>query len=360
MTMVSKVAMDAYAASRPNKFGKNRRLVVGASEIGQCQRKIGYLKKSEDERYQVEVDPDFIDSYGARTRGTVFETYWVKAMKHQYGKNLLMAGKDQKSWTVDVLSGTPDGLLINQKPNALDHLGIKDLKSDCIVIDVKTIDPRINLKEAKPEHVFQVQVQLGLLRELSEHKPNYGVLSYHNASFWDDVVEFVVTFVPEIYEHAKVRAGKIIQSESAAELLPEGWIAGGKECEYCRFKRACAGVRGDMPAVESKTKLESQTLEHFVQLAMQYDGLSSTVSGLQDQQRKIQNDIKELLKEHSLRRVDEGGIKVIWSPVKGRPAFDIPKFKAAAEKAGVDIKQFETTGDPTDRLLVTVLPRSDP
>ena len=359
--MISKIALDSYASSRPKKFGKKRRLIVGASEIGQCQRKIGYIKKSEDERFEVTSDPDHVDSYGARMRGTVFETHWVKAMKHQYGDNLLMAGSKQKSWTVGCLSGTPDSILINQKKDALKHLYVNDIgPSRCIVIDVKTIDPRINLKTAKPEHVYQVKVQLGLIRELSQYKPDYGLLSYHNASFWDDVTEFVVPFDAKIYEHAKIRAAKIIMSESAAELPPEGWIAGGDECNYCRFKRACASVRGDMPEEgTAKKKLDPQTLEHFVQLAQQHNALSTNVSMQEDEKRNIQHQIKELLKENGLRQINDGGIKLIWSPVKGRPSFDMPKLIAAAQAAGVDPKQFETVGEQTDRLLVTITSRSN-
>jgi len=356
--LVSKLAMDTYAASRPKKFGKKRALVVGASEVGRCMRQIGYLKKSEDTRFEVETDKDYVNSYGAITRGNVFETHWVKAMKHQYGDNFIMAGSKQRSWTVGVLSGTPDGIMINQKRDALKHLGVKNIKSDCFVIDCKTIDPRINLKEAKPEHVFQIQVQLGLLRELSEYKPVYGVLSYHNASFVDDIVEFLVLFAPSVDAEAKVRAAKIIHSESAAELLPEGWIAGGKECDYCRFQQACSGIRGNVPATETK-KLDPQTLEHFIQLAMEYEGYDDTISGLEAKKRELQHNIKTQLQEHGLRKIDDGGIKIVWSPVVGRTSWDMPKLRAAAQAAGLDIQQFETVGDATNRLTVTVLPRSN-
>ena len=47
------------------------------------------------------------------------------------------------------------------------------------------------------------------------------------------------------------------------------------------------------------------------------------------------------------------GIVVIWSPVKGRIAFDMPAIREAAEKLGLNIQQFETVGDPTDRLVIT-------
>jgi molybdopterin-biosynthesis enzyme MoeA-like protein len=32
----------------------------------------------------------------------------------------------------------------------------------------------------------------------------------------------------------------------------------------------------------------------------------------------------------------------------------MPALKSAAEKIGLDVQQFETVGDPTDRLTVTI------
>ena len=46
--------------------------------------------------------------------------------------------------------------------------GIK-YKGD-VVVECKTIDPRVNLLEEKSENAFQVQVQMGLIRELTKYK----------------------------------------------------------------------------------------------------------------------------------------------------------------------------------------------
>ena len=40
--------------------------------------------------------------------------------------------------------------------------------------------------------------------------------------------------------------------------------------------------------------------------------------------------------------------------MKGRPSFDVKALRAAAIAAGVDVAQFETIGEPTDRLDVRV------
>ena len=111
------------------------------------------------------------------------------------------------------------------------------------MVECKTADPRTRLEQAKPEHVYQAQVQLGLLRELTPHRPNFALISYTDASFWDNVLEFVVAFDPAIFATARERARDIMLARSAAELSPEGWVAGGSECKYCPFTTACGRAR---------------------------------------------------------------------------------------------------------------------
>jgi hypothetical protein len=68
----------------------------------------------------------------------------------------------------------------------------------------------------------------------------------------------------------------------------------------------------------------------------------------------MQHEIKEVLRAHGLNRISHDGITIVWSPVKGRPSFDMPALKTAAAEFGFDIQQFETVGQPTDRLTVTI------
>ena len=49
-------------------------------------------------------------------------------------------------------------------------------------------------------------MQIGLFRELTPHRPEVALISYANASFLDDVIEFVVRFEPTIFANAKRRA----------------------------------------------------------------------------------------------------------------------------------------------------------
>ena len=53
MTFVAK-ALHAYADQSPTKFDRNERLqTVGASEVGQCERKMFWLKNEGDPTHGV-------------------------------------------------------------------------------------------------------------------------------------------------------------------------------------------------------------------------------------------------------------------------------------------------------------------
>ena len=53
-----------------------------------------------------------------------------------------------------------------------------------------------------------------------------------------------------------------------------------------------------------------------------------------------------------MSRIAGDGVAVTWSSVKGRGSFDMKGIREAAAAAGIDLAQFETVGDPTDRLTI--------
>src|SRR5262249_59175362 len=118
----------------------------------------------------------------------------------------------------------------------------------CLLLECKSVDPRVKLDSPKPEHRYQAIVQLGVVRETTEYQPSFCVLVYIDASFWDTITEFVVAFDPEVYANAKARAVTVLTANAAAELPPEGWIAGGKGGEHCPFTKACGIERRALPA----------------------------------------------------------------------------------------------------------------
>jgi hypothetical protein len=58
------------------------------------------------------------------------------------------------------------------------------------------------------------------------------------------------------------------------------------------------------------------------------------------------------LRAKGFRKVVGKGFSVIWSPVKGRQSFDMKGIRTAAAAAGIDLSEFETVGEPTDRLVI--------
>jgi hypothetical protein len=349
---VIKEILSAYAMSSGRTF-VDREQTIGSSEIGQCARRIYYEKMYGDPRYGAERDSDFVDTWGARVRGTAYEErLWYPAMKAKFGAKLHYAGRRQRTLVNGYLSATPDGLLVGQPRDLLAHLGIPDIgKRGELVVECKTIDPRARLDHAKAEHAYQTQVQIGLLRELTPHRPEFALISYADASFWDEVTEFVIAFDETIYTNAKERADRIMLAIDARELEPEGWIAGGKECNRCPFTRACGQERTAVP-YETDEKADPQFVAEITNLAHAAKACELEVDGSTAALRRIQHEIRERLRTKGLRRVSGRGARVSWSPVTGRTSIDLEQLRAGAAAAGFDVHPYEKVGEPSDRLVI--------
>jgi hypothetical protein len=278
--------------------------------------------------------------------------FWAPAMQTRFGDNLLFAGKQQRTLQLGFLSATPDGLIINQPRDALASIGIADIGTDCFLGESKTIDPRTNLVEAKVENYYQTQVQLGLTRELTEYKPNYDVLTYMDASFWSEVVEFPIEFDPAVYQSAKDRATIIMTADRASDLSPEGWIAGGKECTFCPYVKPCGVARRSVPYNKNK-KATPQFVAEITEYALQANLAEAAMLNQQAKLRSIQQNIKDRLREKGVRRIQ--GV-VNWYEVAGAVRYSGTAMKKYLIDIGEDIEQFETTGDPSDRLTIAPIP----
>jgi len=349
MTSIISKALDGYATSTARMFETDRMNTVGASEIGQCVRKIFWIKNELDPHYGVKRDADYVDSWGARARGTIFENFfWEPAMRARFSERLKFAGNDQRTFVDNFLSATPDGLVIDLTPEEKRELGTD---ADCINVECKTTDPRANLTDPKATNVFQTQVQMGLVCEQTGFKPTHSLLSYTDASFWSEVKEFVIAFDPKLYDIAKDRAALIMTAKDISDLKPEGYIAGGHECRYCPFTRACGIERRNLPFADQP--VEPQFAEEIMQMARELKATEAARDSSDNMVRELQEAIKTRLREKGVKKIP--GV-VTWSPVRGRAGIDIKALKEAAIAAGIDISQFETTGDPGDRLTIQIGP----
>jgi hypothetical protein len=346
-------ALATYANATRNS-DRRRASTIGASEIGQCARKIFYAKNADDPLFAIRRDVDYVDGWGAQVRGATFErAFWVPALRAKYGDHLKFAGDEQRGFESGFLSATPDALLTGAPADILAELGVPDIKSDCVLLEAKTVDPRVKLDGPKPEHRYQVIVQLGLVRETTQFAPEYALISYADASFWSEITEFAVKFDPDVYATAKRRAAKVMTAHDASELMPEGWVSGGRECEHCAFAAACGIARHAMPK-QSATAVDPQFVTEARDLAREAKQHQADAEDATAKLRTTQNEIRERLRAKGLRRVAGDDFSIVWSPVKGRESFNVKALKAAAIAAGVDVAQFETIGEPTDRLDVRV------
>jgi hypothetical protein len=298
-------------------------------------------------------DPGYADTWGATLRGSIIEqVFWAPALRAHFGKDLKFIGDRQRQFKRGFISATPDALLTNAARNILAPLGIPDIGSDCLLLECKSVDPRVKLDAPKPEHRYQIIVQLGVMRDTTEYQPAFGLLTYIDASFWDTITEFAIGFDPAIYANAKARATKVLTARAASELPPEGWIAGGKECERCPFTRACGIKRRAMPNDEDYA--DPQFTTEMRALAVTYKARQANVTAAEARLRESHHEIKERLRDKKLRQVAGDDFHIIWTPVRGRKGLDTEALSAAAAAAGVDVETFKTSGTPGDRLDVRV------
>jgi hypothetical protein len=340
--MIVAEAIADYVRNNERIWETDRAQTVGASEIGQCTRKVFALKFEHEPGMGVPRDNDYVETWGARTRGSLIENnLLVPAIVKQYGLKAKLLGGAQQTFVDGFLSCTPDCLVAED--------------TETFLLEFKTKDPRANISDAKVEHVFQVQVQMGMLRAKTNWRPTHAIISYTDASFLNETLEFKVDYDSKMYEVAKKRATKVMTAESIHDLEPEGYIAGGAECEYCPFTVACGQSRRRIPDEDALAKADPQFVAEISDRAKQLKFLEANLDLQEKQKREIQYEIKERLREKNVRRVVGDGVSISWSPVKGREIVDLEGLKATLPEE--TIKQFTRQGEGGDRLTVTLKAR---
>jgi len=349
MTGIVSDALDVYARANIKTFLTDRMSTVGASEIGQCARKVFWIKNEDDAQLHAPRDDKYVDGWGARLRGSTFEErLWVPAMRKRFGKRLKYAGKSQRTFVHNYLSATPDAIVVDLTEAEKQAIGTD---ASVALFECKTLDPRATLTEAKAENVYQTHVQMGILHATTDLRPSHAVISYADASFWNEIKEFVVAYDPDIYAAAQLRATQIMTSTHVEEIAPEGWIAGGSECRYCPFTKPCGVERRNLPFADDNAPVDPQFAAEIADLARELKAAESQGQTYEAHVRGLQDEIKRRLRDKGLRKIP--GV-VTWSPVKGRNGYDNKAVIAAAVAAGIDVNQYKTLGEPGDRLVITI------
>lgn len=344
-----------FIESTKKQWGHDRKKTLGGSEVFGCIRKAWYS------RHDTPKDPDYVESWGATKRGDLIENYHVvPAMDHaaeNEGFKIDYTGTDQQTlFAADgtPMSVTPDGLIHGIPRNFLVKYGIDDIKSDCVMFEIKSIDPRVDLSEEKAIHHGQTQIQMGLVRENTNFKPNYAVILYVNASFFDDMKVYVVEWDAEKYAAAKERSHYVYSCEDPSKLLREGVIDGS--CNYCPFKQAClATTVGAMPADKGKPKKGDVPAE----------GLVDSLQDLMDRAHKaraakkkvekedglVKEEIKSRLREFNERRAKDGNWSVSYSMASGRETLDKSKVELAIDAINDMLIAKGATATEIDEML---------
>lgn len=334
---------DAFSEANEKEWKYDRNLSLGASEVFGCIRK-AFFKK-----FGYEADDEYVADWGAAKRGDIIENNFavpaVAAILPE-GATFLYAGDEQETLKKGRLSATPDGLIIGLARDALAELGIDDIEIGQLVTEFKSFDPRANITEAKPIHVGQVQVQLGLIHELTEYRPEYGVIIYMNASFLTDIRVFVVKRDPEIYDAAVARAKLVYRNEEPSHLPAEGKLSG--DCKTCEFTQECALAQGEATPKKKKAIENPEVIDRLDILTKRRTELAAAEKEAKKDKAYVEEEIKEILRTNDTKGVGEDNFSISLSWCSGKKSLDVLALAAS----GVKIEDFQKEGNGYERLTV--------
>jgi hypothetical protein len=325
--------LDAHMRARPPKFAPGSRDLVGASEIG-CERQAGFRRLERNPASGAVRNTDALERWGATERGNLIERFVMTAMRERYRADLLYALEQQQTFRHGPISATPDGLLIDQPLDHLQHLGVTSTEAAAVVYEIKSVDPRSNLHgEARTEHAAQAQVQLGLLRLLTEHKPAWAVIVYIDASFLDKVEEYAVRFDPEAFASLTARARRILAAKHIIELRPMGAIQGGRLCGFCEYSAACQALRRNMPpdalAAERAGYGNAALVNELTRLALEVEDLRLDAHAAHGLASDAEEHLVAVMRKNGIGHFESNGVSVV-------------------------VSAYERAGAPTERLTIRI------
>jgi hypothetical protein len=341
---------QSFSDANEKEWRYDRRASLGASEVFQC------LRKSFFEKWGFEPDDDHEDDWGAAKRGDIIENHFaVPAVESilKNGEQLAFAGDDQDTLRIGRLSATPDGLVINAAKTALAQLGIDDIESDCFVTEFKSFDPRTNLKSEKAVHRGQVQVQMGLLHELTNHRPMYAVIFYFNASWLSDIKFFVVRYDPKVYAIAKQRAKIVFTDQDPEDVLAEGKL--DDTCHLCKFHEECA-IASKIEVPTQKRKIEDPVvLDELAELARQRAEADAMKKEGEQRLKDLNQAIKDKLRKFDTKSASDPRFTISLSWNNGKKSTDL----LAMQADGIEIEKYQNEGVGFQTLRVTYKGQSD-
>ncbi len=327
-------------------FSVDRSKSLGASETFACIRK-GWFAKHKPEL----GDPT--KNWGVLERGTVIEnSYAVPKLRHIFGKdNCLYMGGDQETFVLQQSSATPDGLVLNQPLDTFADDGLASTEVPEFMCEIKSFDPRMNLKDEKDIHRGQTIMQLGQVRHHTKYKPVYSALLYINASDWTDIRPFFIKFNEAAYQQGRERAAKIYATTDVTKLFPEGKHT--DQCRYCQFAKHCnaADIRV-FPSHISNYGDNEVKLMHG--LALDYNKAAEQVKEAKKAAGIAADTIKATLVEMKSKGMESDDFKVTYSKMAGKESLDREALESFLVKNGATYDDFVKLGEDFTRLTVTI------
>lgn len=312
-------------------FNFDRTKFLNASENTACIRKVWYGNNAKDSAAP--------QDWGFARRGKHGEKYFEEMMI-KANAPLTLAGDSQLS-VQDIkrkLSATPDGVLVYD--------------DERIVVEFKTFDPRTNQKNLPTEaHVKQLEQGMAILQgkyaedTSKEHRPISGRLVYMNASNFNNLLEFTVPHRPAVLDEMAKRAAKVLGAKSPDSLDREGKRTG--ECKTrCSFNNIC-GVASDSVSYKPAKANQGSRLHKAVEYL---ETVKVEEAAIKAARADATETIKSELRSRNTDQLILGPFKVKVTMAKGRASLD----RKAVSAAGIDLSPYETVGQPSERLTVTL------
>lgn len=348
-------ACRSYALTMRAGFSHDRRKTVGASEIGQCIRKVVYDKLG------LAPDNDIPPDTGFTVRGNVMEDAWSAPMLEHWaslnGGQMLHGGQaNQVTLKGDKvpLSSTPDGLCIGMPRDVMARdeffaFSVPDIgPSHSVVPEVKSIDPRYNqAKLPKVPHVPQVIAQIGLIRRSDMGvKPDWGFVFYCDASDYFKVKGYPVQYSDKQFTSLVKRADSIMKTDDPNKVPPEGKMRGGSECGECPYARQCLGYRPYLVDDDPQAPT-SQQVAAVAKIAKKVKDLEDKEDKAKKARLVAEADLYLTLNKIKKNFVRGNGFAVQAKVTKSQMRTDAKKLADLAKSLGATAEQLEACKSAT-------------
>lgn len=346
-------SIKEFSKSRQTTFGHDRRLTVGASEVGRCIRAV-----AADKSQAWKPDPDYEDTNGYAMRGNVMEDAWTAPLMRFHveraGGKLLYSGQEnQITLKADKipLSVTPDGHAIELPRDFLAEWGVKDMGADNCVLEFKSLDDRFDKdKLPKFEHVAQTIAQVGMIRRGTKHKPKWGAVVYVDASDYFDAPWHPIEYTDEKFNALLSRARRALTVKDPNQLPPEGKMSGGRECRTCKYAQQCLGFA---PWIQKGAKkLDASSAKTLAKLGKEYKALETTVARTKETLANKEAEVYAALAKAKTNFAQTGKLTIIAKQTKSQNRINQAALVAAAKAKGIDVDKFREPTKPGASLEI--------